>query len=80
MVGLIAGARGRSGFGWCIMSLIISPLFAVIILALLPSRKLGFDVPTRDTHDQCPECSEWVLKNARKCKHCGTGLRVEIIS
>lgn len=27
-----------------------------------------------DTHVKCPDCRELVLKEARKCKHCGTGL------
>ena len=26
------------------------------------------------THVRCPECAELVLKEARKCKHCGCGL------
>lgn len=26
------------------------------------------------THVRCPDCREFVLKDARKCKHCGTGL------
>lgn len=27
-----------------------------------------------DTHVKCPDCRELVLKDARKCKHCGTAL------
>jgi hypothetical protein len=27
-----------------------------------------------DTHVRCPDCRELVLKDARKCKHCGCAL------
>jgi hypothetical protein len=37
-VGFIASQRGRSGVGWFLLALLISPLIAVIVLALIPSR------------------------------------------
>ena len=30
--------------------------------------------PTPATHIKCPDCRELVLKDARKCKHCGSQL------
>jgi hypothetical protein len=36
VVGAAAGARGRSGFAWVLLSLLISPLVAAIILAIAP--------------------------------------------
>lgn len=27
--------------------------------------------PTPRTHVRCPDCKEFVLKEARRCKHCG---------
>jgi hypothetical protein len=27
-----------------------------------------------ETHVKCPDCRELVLKDARKCKHCGSSL------
>lgn len=24
-----------------------------------------------DTHKKCPDCAEWIRKEARVCKHCG---------
>lgn len=30
--------------------------------------------PNPRTHVRCPDCQELVLKEARKCKHCGTAL------
>ena len=34
-------------------------------------------IPNVDTHVKCPDCRELVLKDARKCKHCGSALTVE---
>jgi hypothetical protein len=31
-------------------------------------------IPNADTHIKCPDCRELVLKDARKCKHCGCSL------
>ena len=30
--------------------------------------------PHPETHVKCPDCREFVLKDARKCKHCGCAL------
>jgi hypothetical protein len=30
--------------------------------------------PNENTHVKCPDCRELVLKDARKCKHCGCNL------
>lgn len=30
--------------------------------------------PTPETHVRCPDCRELILKEARKCKHCGCRL------
>lgn len=74
VVGVIASARGRSGFGYFLLSLIISPLIAVILVALLPSLKRDPNAPTAWTHVKCPDCRELVLNEARVCKHCGCKL------
>lgn len=36
--------------------------------------KIAATKVTPDTHVKCPDCREFVLKDARKCKHCGSGL------
>lgn len=68
-VGIIAAARGRSFIGWAFLALIISPLFAVIIVALI-GRGDEADGPSPSTHVKCPDCAELVLKEAKVCKHC----------
>ena len=80
-IGVGASARGRSGFGWFLLSIIISPLIAVILLALMPSLarpvdpKSGIAVQAAvDELRKCPECAELIKKEAKKCKHCGSSV------
>jgi hypothetical protein len=74
IVGVIASSRERSGFGWFLLAMVISPLLALILVALLPSLKPVQGAPTPETHVKCPDCAEFVLKEAKVCKHCGCKL------
>ena len=73
VTGIVASSRGRSGFGWFILGFLIS-IFALILVALLPSLKRDPQAPHPDTHVRCPDCQELVQAEARKCKHCGAKL------
>jgi len=74
IVGIGASSRGRFGIGWFLLALVITPLLAVILLLLLPSRAKSPGDPTPDTHVKCPDCAEFVRKAAKVCKHCGCKL------
>lgn len=39
VVGAAAGSRGRSGFGWFALAVLLSPLIAGLIVAILPDLK-----------------------------------------
>lgn len=74
VVGVGAAARGRSFFAWFLLSLILSPLLAGFLLLVFPSardQRQAEALPTPKTHVKCPDCRELVLKDARRCKHCG---------
>lgn len=77
-IGVVAGMRGRSGFGYFLLSLVLSPVVGFILAVGLPDRsaKKGVDdeAPNPLTHVRCPDCRELVRADARKCKHCGTAL------
>lgn len=73
VTGMAASSRGRSGFGWFILGGLFS-ILALILVLVLPSRKAIAWAPTPETHVRCPDCREFVYKDARKCKHCGTAL------
>lgn len=80
-VGVLANSKGRTGFGWAILAMLLSPLIAGLVVAILP--KTGKAALPRDevgntitdkTHRRCPDCREIVRRDARKCKHCGAAL------
>lgn len=78
-VGMLASKRGRSGFGWFLLSALLSPLLGFIFV--LVAKDLSQSTPSQaiigpsvDTHVKCPHCAEWVLPEASVCKHCGGAL------
>ncbi len=77
-IGVWASNKGRSGFGWFVLAVVISPILAAIFLAvssdLSPRPALALDAPTPSTHVTCPDCAEFVRKEANVCKHCGCKL------
>jgi hypothetical protein len=78
VVGIIAGAKGRFGFGYFVLSLLLSPVLIGLLALGLPAIQ-DKDVTVEDvispkTHVRCPDCRELVRADARKCKHCGVAL------
>lgn len=77
-VGVFANNRGRTGGGWFLLSLIISPLLGFIFVAvtkdLRRERQIKASAIGPATHVKCPSCAEWVLPEAKVCKHCGEPL------
>lgn len=77
-IGIWASNKGRNGFGWFVLAVLISPILAGLFLAA--SKDLSVRTPSADsipspsTHVTCPDCAEFVLKQARVCKHCGCKL------
>lgn len=70
---IVAGNKGRSSAGWFVLGLLFS-ILALLIVVVLPSLKPADAKPTPDTHIKCPDCREFVLRDARVCKHCGCKL------
>lgn len=69
VVSIIASSRGRRGFTWFLIAILISPLLATILVLAL-----GRPGPDYKAHKRCPDCRELILMDAVKCKHCGTAL------
>ncbi len=63
--------KGRSGLGWFLISILLSPLIGLIFLAV--SKDLAATAsasPSALTHRKCPHCAELILPDAKVCKHC----------
>ena len=39
IVGVIASKRGRSGVGWALLAIVISPVFAGLLVLVLPNKR-----------------------------------------
>lgn len=65
LVAVVASNKGRSGLGWFLLSLILSPLLTLIAVAVM-SR-----VERIEASKTCPRCAETVKVAAAVCKHCG---------
>lgn len=63
LVSILASKRGRSGGGWFVLSLIISPLLAGLFVLVLGS-------VSDESARKCPFCMEPVAAQAIRCKHC----------
>ena len=74
-VGILGSSKGRSGFGWFLFSMLLSPLLGLIFCAVISNLKHPETVASApETRIKCPACRELVLHDAMKCKHCGITL------
>jgi hypothetical protein len=73
----IASGKGRSGFGWLLIGLLLG-IFGVILIACMPRKEILYDEPQRlfgSTRraklKKCPDCAEHIRADAKVCRHCG---------
>jgi len=69
LCGIAAAPRGKSPVNWFIYGILFGPFALIAILVGSPY--------SPETHKLCPDCSEFVLKSARVCKHCGCKFKAE---
>jgi len=68
---VIASNKGRDATGWFFLSLVVSPLFAGILVAILPPRSREVEARALATDSKkCPRCAELVKAEAKMCRFC----------
>jgi len=75
-VGVWASNRGRNGFIWFLIACVISPLLAGVYLAVIKNKADNGEqiAEIDDKQVRCDQCAEFVLPQAKICKHCGATL------
>ncbi|MBH9742251.1 zinc ribbon domain-containing protein [Vibrio navarrensis] len=71
-VGALASNKGRSGFGYFLISLILSPLIGLIIVLVISPVAAKVEEAAIESGEfkKCPKCAELVKREAVICKHC----------
>jgi hypothetical protein len=81
-IAVAASNRGHNGAGWFFLSLLISPVIALLFLIASRDRRLEVTIRQAGKDEEgptkvCPRCAERVKRAAKVCRFCGNEFSIE---
>ena len=72
LCGIYASGKGKSGFGYFLLSVLLSPLigFIAALISKEDTAKIEKKEMSLGVKRKCPFCAELVKSEAIVCKHC----------